>query len=39
MHMLPAKYQRNRSSGPGEEVGLMFFLPSMGMMAVLNFES
>ena len=38
-HMLPAKYQPNWHSGFGEDVVWTFFLPYMGMAAILNFKS
>ena len=35
--MLPAKYKPNRSVGSGVEVICEWFLPCMGMAAILNF--
>ena len=36
--MLHAKYQPNWHSGSGELVVGRFFIPNMGMAAILNFE-
>ena len=36
--MLPAKYQPNPPGGSGKEV-IEWFLPYMGMAAILNFQS